>query len=52
MLKPYQKIKTVFTVHNLQYQGIFPIDQIEELVSLGGLAYTPDHLEFTASAPS
>lgn len=46
VLKPYQKIKTVFTVHNLQYQGIFPIDQIEELVSLGGLAYTPDHLEF------
>ncbi len=46
VLKPYQKIKTVFTVHNLQYQGIFPIDQIEELISLGGLAYTPDHLEF------
>ena len=46
VLKPYQKLKTVFTVHNLQYQGIFPIDQIEELVSLGGLAYTPDHLEF------
>ena len=46
VLKPYQKIKTVFTVHNLQYQGVFPIEQIEELVSLGGLAYTPDHLEF------
>lgn len=46
VLKPYQKIKSVFTVHNLQYQGIFPIDQIEELVSLGALAYTPDHLEF------
>jgi starch synthase len=46
VLKPYQKIKTVFTVHNLQYQGIFPIDQIEELISLGGLAYTPDQLEF------
>ena len=46
VLKPYQKIKSVFTVHNLQYQGIFPIDQIEELVSLGGLAYTPDHMEF------
>jgi starch synthase len=46
VLKPYQKIRTVYTVHNLQYQGIFPIDQIEELVSLGGLAYTPDHLEF------
>lgn len=46
VLKPYQKIKSVYTVHNLQYQGVFPIDQIEELVSLGALAYTPDHLEF------
>lgn len=46
VLKPYQKIKTVFTVHNLQYQGIFPIEQIEDLLSLGGLAYTPDRLEF------
>ena len=46
VLRPYQKIKSVFTVHNLQYQGVFPIDQIEELVSLGALAYTPDHLEF------
>ena len=46
VLRPYQKIKSIFTVHNLQYQGVFPIDQIEELVSLGALAYTPDHLEF------
>lgn len=46
VLKPYQKIKSVYTVHNLQYQGVFPKDQIEELVSLGALAYTPDHLEF------
>ncbi len=46
VLKPYQKIKSVYTVHNLQYQGIFPIDQIEELVSLGAQAYTPDHMEF------
>lgn len=42
----YQDIKTVYTVHNLQYQGVFPIRDIEEFVSLGELAYTADHLEF------
>lgn len=42
----YKHVRTVFTVHNLQYQGIFPIHVIEELVALGDLAYTVDHLEF------
>lgn len=45
-LPVYQNIRTVFTVHNLQYQGVFPIDYIEDLVSLGDWAYTPDKLEF------
>ena len=45
-LKFYKNIRTVFTIHNLQYQGIFPIDEIEALVALGDLAYTPDRLEF------
>ena len=40
------QIKTVFTIHNLQYQGIFSISEIEELVSLGDWAYTSDNLEF------
>ena len=46
VLSTYKNIRTVFTIHNLQYQGIFPIDEIEERVSLGYLAYTADHLEF------
>lgn len=46
MLPEYKKIQTVYTVHNLQYQGLFPINEIEDLVSLGSLAYTSDHLEF------
>ncbi len=42
----YQGIKTVFTIHNLQFQGIYPIDATEELLSLGSWAYTSDNLEF------
>lgn len=46
MLPQYSNIRTVFTIHNLQYQGIFPIGDIEDLLSLGGWAYDRDHLEF------
>lgn len=42
----YKDIKTVFTIHNLLFQGIYPIDATEELLSLGSWAYTPDNLEF------
>ena len=45
-LPHYGDIRTVFTIHNLQYQGLFPIGEIEDLLSLGGWAYDRDHLEF------
>lgn len=45
-LELFQNIKTVYTIHNLQYQGLFPIDTIEDLLYLGNLAYTSDALEF------
>lgn len=42
----YDGIRTVFTIHNLQYQGVFGIDYIEEMLGLGKHLYTPDKLEF------
>ena len=45
-LEIFRKIKTVYTIHNLKFQGIYPIDFIEEMLSLGSLAYTSDSLEF------
>lgn len=42
----YKGIKTVFTIHNLRFQGIFPIGEIENLLSLGDWAYTSANLEF------
>jgi len=45
-LEFYKNIRTIYTIHNLQYQGIFPISNIEELLGLGDWAYTSDTLEF------
>jgi len=45
-LELFSKVKTVYTIHNLKFQGIFPIDFIEEMLALGNLAYTSDSLEF------
>jgi len=42
----YQNIRTMFTIHNLQYQGQFPIAYVEDLLGLGDWAYTSDKLEF------
>ncbi len=42
----YAKIRSVYTIHNLQYQGIFPIDYVEDLLSLGKEAYLEGGVEF------
>jgi len=42
----YQKIRTVFTIHNLRYQGVFPKEIMPDLLSLGWEYFGIDGLEF------
>ncbi|MTH54397.1 glycogen synthase GlgA [Bacillus mangrovi] len=42
----YSEIKTVFTIHNLEFQGIFPQEIIYDLLNLGHEDFTADKLEF------
>lgn len=42
----YSKIKTVLTIHNLQFQGIFPFDLISELLRLDPQYFNMEQLEF------
>ena len=41
----YQNIKTIFTIHNLQYQGIFGIREVQDVLGLGNSLWTDDKLE-------
>jgi starch synthase len=42
----YQRIRTVFTIHNLRYQGIFPASIVRDMLDLGMEYMTSDRLEF------
>ena len=41
----YAGIRTVFTIHNLQYQGIFGIPEIQDILGIGDEYFTSDKLE-------
>jgi starch synthase len=41
----YQGMRTVFTIHNLLYQGIFPHQILEDLIGVGYEYFTVDGLE-------
>jgi starch synthase len=42
----YEQIRTMFTIHNLQFQGIFPREILGDLLNLSDRHFTTDHLEF------
>ncbi len=41
----YSAMRSVMTVHNLQYQGIFGIKEVQDCLGLGDSLFTPDKLE-------
>lgn len=46
----YRNMKTVFTIHNLKYQGIYGIKEMKEWFSLPDDYFTADKLEFFGAA--
>ncbi|OLN29395.1 glycogen synthase GlgA [Desulfosporosinus metallidurans] len=42
----YYPLKTVFTIHNLKYQGLFSREVLSDIVGLGQEHFTEDALEF------
>ena len=46
----YRDIKTVMTIHNLRFQGVWDIEYIRGLTGLPDYLFTPDKLEFNKGA--
>ncbi|MBE4908415.1 glycogen synthase GlgA [Bacillus luteolus] len=42
----YSSIRTIFTIHNLQFQGVFPKGILGDLLNLSEEYFTSDQLEF------
>jgi len=42
----YQHIKTLFTIHNLRYQGVFDKGILHDILSLDWKYFTPEGVEF------
>ncbi|MBP3649306.1 MAG: glycogen/starch synthase, partial [Clostridia bacterium] len=41
----YANMRTMYTIHNLQYQGIFGIKEVQDVLGLGDDLFTSDKLE-------
>lgn len=41
----YHNIRTIYTIHNLQYQGVFSIEQVRDVLELPADVFTDDKLE-------
>lgn len=46
----YSSIRTVYTIHNLQYQGVFSIKDVQDVLGLGDSLFTYDKLESFGNA--
>ncbi len=42
----YAHLKTLFTIHNLRYQGVFPKEVLQDVLSLDWKYFNPDGVEF------
>ena len=49
-LPAYHPIRTVFTIHNLQYQGVFNVKDVQDVLGLGDSLFSADKLEFYGAA--
>ncbi|MDO4562460.1 MAG: glycogen synthase GlgA [Clostridia bacterium] len=46
----YARIKTIFTIHNLKFQGVYDKKTISDVCELNATYFTPDKLEFYKDA--
>lgn len=42
----YRQLRTVFTIHNLKYQGVFPKQVVDDVLGLGWEYFTFNRIEF------